>query len=113
MKTRNKTQLLGTRHLGAAAILAASFVPLVVACSSESEATPTRTINPTPITPDADVVVTDDAGADADPTCTASTTANPTELVDFLNACSGDECAPFDNARLPLYEPGKPLPPLP
>jgi len=38
----------------------------------------------------------------------------PTTQVQFLNACTGAGCSPFDNrARLPLLNPDGTLPPLP
>ncbi|HVJ94024.1 MAG TPA: hypothetical protein VM580_29745 [Labilithrix sp.] len=81
-----------------------------MACSSSEETAPTRTITPAGVP---------DGGSDAaaDPSCTSPEgcfSCEPVNLVDFLNACTDDQCAPFDNvARLPLYEPGKPLPPVP
>jgi hypothetical protein len=86
---------------------------LVVACSSSEEATPTRTLTPTPVGADGGSA---DAASEADP-CTTETgcfSCEPVTLTNFLNACTEGQCAPFDNvARLPLYEAGKPLPPIP
>jgi len=101
-----KTRMLAA--LGACVVLA-------IACSSSEEATPTRSITPAPVGSDAGPVV--EGGSDADPSCTTATgcfSCEPTTLVEFLNTCTEGQCAPFDNqARLPLYEPGKPLPAIP
>lgn len=94
------------------------------ACSSsDPEAAPTRK----PVTsPDDDAGSTatvdggvDDAAVepDASPDCIGDEgcfKCEPTKLVEFLNRCTDGQCVPFDNAaRVPLYEPGKPLPPVP
>lgn len=93
----------------------AASVALAVACSSSEEAAPTRTIMPAPVGTDGGGSA--DATPEADPSCTTATgcfSCEPTSLAEFLNACTEGQCAPFDNvARLPLYEPGKPLPPIP
>src|SRR6478735_4876488 len=51
-----------------------------------------------------------------DPACVGTNgcyACEPKQLVEFLNQCSGSQCAPFDNStRLPLYDGGA-LPPLP
>ena len=36
----------------------------------------------------------------------------PTTTEEFLNHCSPYGCSHFDNARLPYYHPGQPLPPV-
>lgn len=96
---------------------------LSLACSSSEEAAPTRK----PVTsPDDDAGTTTvtDAGSDdaavepdASPDCLGDEgcfKCEPTALLEFLNRCTDGQCVPFDNvARVPLYEPGKPLPPVP
>ena len=85
-------------------------IVLAVACGSSEEVAPTRTITPAGVA---------DSGSDSsvDPSCTSPAgcfSCKPASLTDFLNACTDGQCAPFDNvARLPLYEPGKALPPVP
>jgi len=36
----------------------------------------------------------------------------PTTTEQYLNQCSAFGCSHFDNARLPYYVPGQPLPPV-
>jgi hypothetical protein len=103
--------------LAAAAGVLAVCGALATACSSNTEeAAPTRP----PVPP----VVTDvdggDAGVDAapvDPGCVGPDgcfKCEPTKHVEVLNACTGGQCTPFDNAaRLPLFKAGQPLPPVP
>jgi hypothetical protein len=98
----------------AAAFAASASLVLAVACSSSEEAAPNRAVIPTPVPVDGGG--SDDGASHADPSCTTDAgcfACEPSSLVDFLNACTEGQCAPFDNGRLPLYEPGKPLPVIP
>lgn len=88
-----------------------SFVTIGVACSSTEESAPTTV---RPVNPDGGSV-TEDGGPT---TCATAPAAcfpgEPQKLEDYLNACTDGECIPFDNvARLPLYDPCKPLPAVP
>jgi hypothetical protein len=80
-------------------------------CSTVEEAAPSRAVRPAPIAVD--------AGTDAAPTDPSCREPNgcfkcePAHLDDFLNACTDRQCTPFDNTRLPLFDPSKPLPPVP
>lgn len=101
-------------------LLALSLVPAVMAaCSSSEEASPNRPITPAPVGSTGSSSGSSgaaDAAPEADPSCTTAAgcfSCEPTTLTEFYNACTEGQCAPFDNARLPLYEPGKPLPPVP
>ncbi|HVH43825.1 MAG TPA: hypothetical protein VM925_15840 [Labilithrix sp.] len=109
-----KSATTNTWGLSSIFVSLGACVVLAVACSSSEEATPTRTITPAPVGNDSGA--SDASVAEVDPSCTSAGcfSCEPTALVDFLNACTEGQCAPFDNAaRLPLYEPGKPLPPVP
>ena len=103
------------RHHRALAVpvVVATIGLVLVACSSSDEAAPTRTVVPAPVGSSGGL----DAASDVDPGCLSAAgcfTCEPVNLPDFLNACSEGQCAPFDNvARLPLFEQGKPLPPVP
>ncbi len=84
----------------------------ISACSSSNEQAPSR---PPITTPDSAVedVSVPDAATDA-ATCFDWDAGTPTQLDDYLNACTDGQCTKFDNAtRVPLYVPGQPLPPVP
>src|SRR6478672_9104418 len=91
--------------VAAAGVALGSFV--LGACSSKTAD------KPSDITGDSS---TGTGGDGIDPACVGNAgcyACEPKKLVEFLNRCSGSQCAPFDNAtRLPLYDGGA-LPPLP
>lgn len=95
----------------------AACLLLAVACSSSEEAAPSRVVTPAPVptVPDANAPETsllEDGGSCTTPEGCFS--CEPTALTEFLNSCTDGQCSPFDNAgRLPLHEPGKPLPAIP
>lgn len=95
------------RHVLSLALAFSATVGLVVACSSSDEAAPTRTVTPAP-------TGGVDSGIPETPDAAACFEGEPAALDQFYNKCTDGQCAPFDNAaRLPLFERGKPLPPLP
>jgi hypothetical protein len=83
---------------------------LLVACSSETPAAPSRPPIPPPATIPDGGEGTGDGGTQAN--CFDAAAAKPTEPGQFLNQCNGTGCFKFDTAQIEGWKPGSPLPPL-
>lgn len=97
-----------TRRLVSLLLAVGASAAFAIACSSSEEAAPTRTITPAP------TAAVDSGAPPETPDASTCFEGEPAALEQFYNACTDGQCSPFDNvARLPLYERGKPLPPIP
>ena len=96
----------------AACAVALSLATVLVACGDDGD---DGLVPPDFAAQPADLSASTGDGGDGGVSCTddgGCYSCPPTTNDQFLNHCTTVGCSHFDNARLPYYVPGQPLPPV-